>query len=86
MTMETFINRSNAENITSTVKVTFAFAYVDVRRRCLLCSKVRFIEWETVSASAKELLSQLLTVDPEERILGQEALEHAWFDSLKQAV
>lgn len=40
-------------------------------------------EWESISSSAKDLLSRLLQVDPDSRILGEEALGHEWFASLE---
>lgn len=35
-------------------------------------------QWEYVSDSAKELISQMLQVDPDKRITVDEALEHPW--------
>jgi len=38
--------------------------------------------WETVSAAAKNLVSRLLTYDPEKRITASEALQHIFFHEL----
>lgn len=35
-------------------------------------------EWDNISADAKDLLSKMLTYDPEERISAAEALQHPW--------
>jgi len=37
--------------------------------------------WETVSDTAKDLISKLLVRDPEQRLSAREALQHAWFAS-----
>lgn len=34
--------------------------------------------WPTISAKAKDLIRKLLTVDPDQRITAEEALNHPW--------
>ena len=41
-------------------------------------------EWNQISSNAKDLISKMLLVDPEERISAQASLEHPWFDILNQ--
>ena len=36
-------------------------------------------KWNKVSQSAKDLISDMLTYDPNRRISASEALEHEWF-------
>ena len=40
-------------------------------------------EWNRVSNEAKDLIKQMLTFNPEERISAEEALKHPWFDLAK---
>jgi serine/threonine protein kinase len=42
-------------------------------------------EWTHISSEAKDLISQLLSKDPEKRITAQDALEHSWFDGIAKA-
>ena len=35
--------------------------------------------WQTISDDAKDLVTKMLTFDPEKRISAQEALDHQWF-------
>lgn len=35
-------------------------------------------QWELISDSAKDLIQQMLTVDPKQRITIQEVLNHRW--------
>ena len=41
-------------------------------------------EWEHVSASAKDLLRKMLTLDPEQRIAITEVMRHPWFTAVSQ--
>lgn len=41
----------------------------------------RFKEFNTISYSLKELISQLLTSDPKKRISAEQALAHPWFSN-----
>lgn len=34
--------------------------------------------WDKISASAKDLIKQLLQVDPKKRLTAEQALEHKW--------
>lgn len=42
-------------------------------------------EWDDISASAKDLISQLLVVHPKRRLTAEKALEHNWFKEAQQA-
>lgn len=35
-------------------------------------------EWDTVTPEAKNLINQMLTINPAKRITAQEALKHPW--------
>ncbi len=35
-------------------------------------------EWDTVTPDAKDLIRQMLTVDPDQRISAEMALKHPW--------
>lgn len=38
--------------------------------------------WDDISEEAKDLLTKMLVVDPEERITVREILKHPWLDSV----
>jgi calcium-dependent protein kinase len=40
-------------------------------------------DWSKISNEAKDLVKQLLTYDPKERISAKEALSHPWFEKLE---
>jgi len=44
------------------------------RRSCLFCSP----NWDGISADAKNLISQLLVLDPRRRLSVEQALKHPW--------
>lgn len=63
-----FYGASDAEVMSKVIKWKFTFAGT---------------EWESISNSAKDLISKLLDMDPRRRASASQALEHAWFkDSL----
>lgn len=45
-----------------------------------LCSRFQYPspEWDTVTPEAKNLINQMLTVNPGKRITAAEALKHPW--------
>lgn len=44
----------------------------------LLCLQYPSPEWDTVTPEAKNLINQMLTVNPSKRIRSDEALKHPW--------
>lgn len=46
--------------------------------RPCLCPKFPSPEWDTVTPEAKNLINQMLTINPAKRITAQEALKHPW--------
>lgn len=40
--------------------------------------------WDSVSDAAKDLIAQMITVIPSRRILARKALEHPWFNELRE--
>lgn len=40
-------------------------------------------QWDHISESAKDLVKQMLMVDPNQRITVEEALEHPWIRVIK---
>ena len=44
---------------------------------------MRYQDWSKISNEAKDLVKQLLTYDPKERISAKEALSHPWFEKLE---
>mmetsp|Transcript_12890 Transcript_12890/g.14758 ORF Transcript_12890/g.14758 Transcript_12890/m.14758 type:complete len:123 (+) Transcript_12890:655-1023(+) len=55
-------------------------------RRAILKGKYSFKSsiWKNVSEEAKDLISQLLVMNPENRISAFEALNHQWFENYRQ--
>ena len=56
-----------------------------------LYKKIKNCEWnfeheefETISPECKDLISQLLVKDPQERITGLDALNHEWFKTIME--
>ena len=51
--------------------------------RNVLKQKLTFdpAEWNTISDSAKDLVTKMLAKDPAQRITAQQCLEHPWFTS-----
>lgn len=49
-------------------------------RKCTFISPVQYPspEWDTVTPEAKNLINQMLTVNPAKRITAAEALKHPW--------
>jgi len=45
-----------------------------VRRHCFTCLQ----EWEGISSEAKELISQLLVKDSQQRLSAHQVLQHPW--------
>lgn len=43
-----------------------------------LCPQFPSPEWDTVTPEAKNLINQMLTINPAKRITAQEALKHPW--------
>lgn len=46
--------------------------------RSCLCPQFPSPEWDTVTPEAKNLINQMLTINPAKRITAQEALKHPW--------
>lgn len=65
-----FTPRSNA--ITSTFPVTSLY----ITFRC--SSQFPSPEWDTVTPEAKNLINQMLTINPAKRITADQALKHPW--------
>lgn len=40
-------------------------------------------DWKDISKECKDLISKLLTKDPEKRIKLKDALNHKWFQNMK---
>ena len=43
-------------------------------------------EWETLSEGARDMLSRMLVVDPEDRWAAEELLQHPWLQTCNKCV
>lgn len=46
----------------------------------------KYQEWETVSKEAKELIKNLLSLDPQKRLSAADTLNHSWFQTISQTI